>query len=131
MALDFDADTWPLVTVVIDGPLSDAELERLLDELDAALERGRHVLVMDLATNVGVDIRHLRRAAAWLMARREVLGDCPPTIFVLSSPFMRAAVSTVYRLSSERSRNHVCESRAVAHTLAASILSSDEVANTA
>lgn len=131
MALDFDTSGWPLVVIAIDGSLCDRELCRLLEGLDTCLERGHHVLVMDLGANVGVDIRHLRRTASWLASRRPKLGNCPPTVFVFSSPFMRAAVAMVYKLSSEPGRYHVCEHRAEAVALAEKILGSDKIAKCA
>lgn len=107
--------------------MQDRELDGFLQQIDAWLERGEHVLILDLAGNIGVEVRHLRRTATWLAERRSSLRQRRATVYVIGSPFMRAAISLVYQLSADPGRHHVCESRAEADALARALLDVDDV----
>ena len=91
----FETDSWPIVAAHVEGTLDDPEVDNLISELDGWLEKGHHVAIYDLTTNEKVQFEHLTQMGRWISEQGPRLLTQKGTIFVVQSPFMRAAVNFI------------------------------------
>lgn len=114
-----DETAWPRAELSWDGDMSDEEFDEFLAQLDIWLERGPHVLVLDLARMGGVNPGHIRLMARWLDWRRPILARSRAgTVFVAPSIFMRGAIRATLSVKPLPTRSQVCGDLETARAIA-------------
>ena len=110
-----DDAAWPVVEVFVEGVVSDEEVVALTEQVDACVQRGQHAIIVDLTTNEKVQFEHLRMVGEWVRERGPSMKPQKASVFVVKSPFMRAAVNFVFDMFNERGNFRIVSDQAEAH----------------
>lgn len=95
-----DSSRLPVVVVTIEGPPTDEEHARYLDELRDLAARGRHVCIVNAIDGGALSGPQRKRQADWLDRNRAMLdANCAGNAFVFASAVQRFMLSGVLLLT--------------------------------
>lgn len=91
-----DSSRLPVLVVTIEGPPTDEEHARYLEELRELAARGRHVCIVNAIDGGALTGLQRRRQAEWLDRNRAMLdANCAGNAFVFASAIQRFMLSGV------------------------------------
>jgi hypothetical protein len=108
MPYEHDESQWPLIVCRTIGESTDEDIQAYITAHEAALARGRHVVVIDASAGKNMGHVHRRQIADWVRARSAALHERRAGLaFVSRSALVRGMLTATYWLTPPPYPTHI------------------------